>query len=403
MYLWNYISSELAENGQPATTSIGYYDESDNVILFTVNENKWQVKAPAGINTREAMILFMTANVPVLKEFIDGNDTEILFNPSIEDMVPPSPAAVIAQEEAPAAPIEEAPVVQPVAVPSYEEDDDDEIPVTGQPDEDDYYEAAPVAQPEPAPYYEVPVAQPEPEISQPVEMKIVRCEKCGLFYDSAAHLSCPFCKNEEAPVIESPADEFNVEEPEAPAQINNEAETIIDLSNNDVDDIDNIAFAPIPSFSQTATVNFYINDGLYSSVSATDGEEISLGRADFCTIFCAEEKQLSRVHCTIQYNAAENTFCIKDKSLNGIFDFTGSRLPKDTAVIVPAGTRLWVATKAMMIEFVTNTASAPEVPSQEEPAFVPVQPAARNVCNACGGEYGSDALFCPWCGNKLTV
>ena len=356
MYLWNYISSELAENGQPSTSSIGYYDESNNAVIFTLNSNKWMAKLPEGINSREAMLLFMVTNVPILKDFIDESDKINLFNPLIEEMAPPVPEVV--------APPQHEPIVQ------------------------QYSEQTPVQQPE----IELPVEEEN-------EVKVVKCEKCGLFYDSAVYASCPFCAENNSPAIEdNPLPEQNRE-------INNEAETIIDISNESNKDI-GFEYTPVPEIK--ASVSFYINDGLYASVNVTDGEEISLGRADFCTIFCAEEKQLSRVHCTIKYNPENKTFIIRDKSLNGIFDFTGNRLPKDTEIVIPAGTRLWIATKAMMIEL-TVTETAPVVPEDivndnpYDDILITGHPEEQNICPVCGGEYTSDSIFCPWCGNKLTI
>lgn len=301
MYLWNYLSNELAENGQPAIASIGYFDEATNVILFTINEKKWQVVIPEGMHDRDAMILYMAISVPVIKDYLDDNDKERLFDPVITE-------------------------IQPV------------------------------------------VPEPEPEI-EPVSsennMLIVKCDSCGLFYDAAVYSTCPFCKNESETIIET--DE-------------------IGTTGNDDNDI-----------SELATVRFFVNGELHSLVSVGDQETITLGRADDCTISFTEEKQLSRVHCSILYSDTEKAFYITDHSLNGVFDSTGNRLPKDTAVKIPSGNTFWIATKAMSLEL---TAAEEVIASENEVQLIPEQP-AQGFCSRCGGGYTPDSIFCPWCGNRV--
>lgn len=300
MYLWNYLSKEHAENGMSTMASIGYYDKENNVILFTMNEKKWQAVVPEGMTDRDAMILYMAVTVPMTKDFLDDNDKARLFSPVITEIMP----------------------------------------------------VVPETQPEP---------DPEPEENK---MLVVKCETCGLFYNAAAYQSCPFCKNESDTIIET-TDEIEI------------------TSNED------------KAVEELATVRFCINGDLHSFASVSDGETITLGRANECNIYCEEEKQLSRVHCTIEYCDSEKAFNITDRSLNGIFDEAGNRLPKDTTVKVPDNSRLWIATKAMSIEL----SAAKNIKPFSDRAEI-IQP-VQYFCNRCGGEYTPDSTFCPWCGNRV--
>lgn len=53
-------------------------------------------------------------------------------------------------------------------------------------------------------------------------------------------------------------------------------------------------------------------------------------------------QNVSNIHCSIRYNAATNTYLVKDHSMNGTF-VNGIRLQKDVAMEFPAGTVLSLA------------------------------------------------------------
>ena len=53
-------------------------------------------------------------------------------------------------------------------------------------------------------------------------------------------------------------------------------------------------------------------------------------------------QHVSNIHCSVRYNAAHNSYIVKDHSTNGTF-VNGARLPKDTAMEYPAGTVLTLA------------------------------------------------------------
>ena len=430
MYLWNYLSREIAENGRPEVASIGYYDSGNNVILFTVNESKWSVAVPEGMTDRDAMILYMVVTVPIIKDFLDEADKARLLNPVVNEIMPATPETVAASApaEAPAQeeaaveePVEEAPVqeepVQSIEAFNEEEDgvyitlqdpvDEDEIfgeeekeeaqaepayvpaaePVQAEPA---YVPAAEAVQAEPAyepaaepvqaaPVY-APVAEPDytpapeqtPVQQEPAQLnnyQIVRCENCNLFYDSGNYSYCPFCKSE--------------------------AETVIQIEDTDADVSENDAEEKV------ATVRFMFNGQLHSFAKVADGDTITLGRADNCDICIPEEKQLSRIHCSFQYSDREKAFYVTDLSLNGVYDPSGTALPKNTPVMIPDNGMLWIATKAMSVELdAAGNSIAPAVYQEVEEPVAPAAPTKR-ICSNCSGEYNPDSTFCPWCGTRV--
>jgi predicted amidophosphoribosyltransferase len=57
----------------------------------------------------------------------------------------------------------------------------------------------------------------------------------------------------------------------------------------------------------------------------------------------------------------------------------------------------------MMLELKAPETVPVVVPAPEEDVLITGQVQEQNICCVCGGEYTSDSLFCPWCGNKLTT
>lgn len=219
---------------------------------------------------------------------------------------------------------------------------------------------------------EIPVEE-EPYIEEAPEdndVNVIQCSKCNFFYDSNAYEKCPFCPEE-------------AEESDEPATV-------------------------IQTQATPASAALSVNGNTYATTDIADGQIITVGRSPECSLAYTDEKQLSRVHCEIQYSDAEKAFYVTDRSLNGVFDSNGNRLVKDVAIKIAAPNTLFVANKAITLSLIAAE-NAQEVryaePENDEPdeQYQPqneAQPVSC-ICPNCNGAYSADATFCPWCGARV--
>lgn len=84
--------------------------------------------------------------------------------------------------------------------------------------------------------------------------------------------------------------------------------------------------------------------GMYSQydIPMTSGEELVIGRdASKCHLVLQGVK-ISRVHCRIVWNAANNLYYVTDYSSNGTYYMQGNRLPSGQRVAIKAGQQIYL-------------------------------------------------------------
>jgi len=77
-------------------------------------------------------------------------------------------------------------------------------------------------------------------------------------------------------------------------------------------------------------------------VKLPEDQKIVVGKSPSKTNLTIGNPSISNIHCSIRYNAAKNSYKVKDHSTNGTYA-NGKKLPKDTNVECPAGTVLSLA------------------------------------------------------------
>lgn len=76
--------------------------------------------------------------------------------------------------------------------------------------------------------------------------------------------------------------------------------------------------------------------------SLPQDRKVIVGKSPQNANLIINNQNVSNIHCSIRYNAFNNTYIVKDHSANGTF-VNGNRLMKDTAIEYPAGTVLSLA------------------------------------------------------------
>ena len=76
--------------------------------------------------------------------------------------------------------------------------------------------------------------------------------------------------------------------------------------------------------------------------SLPEDRKVVVGKNNQSANMVLPHPNVSKVHCSIRYKAATNSYIVKDHSLNGTF-VNGTRLQKDVAMEFPAGTVLQLA------------------------------------------------------------
>lgn len=95
-----------------------------------------------------------------------------------------------------------------------------------------------------------------------------------------------------------------------------------------------------------------ILDGSKRGVTATieDGQTIKIGRSmiqsDFVLDYISE---ISRIHCTLSFNARERLFYLTDMSANGTFFDTNERLLKERVYKIPSGQKFFLVRRDCML------------------------------------------------------
>ena len=89
--------------------------------------------------------------------------------------------------------------------------------------------------------------------------------------------------------------------------------------------------------------------GVGSCVSIGSLERIRIGRYEKDSELALPSRNISRLHCTVEYDGMKNMYIITDFSTNGTF-IGGQRLPKGIPVLFPPGTVLMLAGNDNLIE-----------------------------------------------------
>lgn len=89
--------------------------------------------------------------------------------------------------------------------------------------------------------------------------------------------------------------------------------------------------------------------GVGSSVTIGSLERIRIGRNSKDSELALPSRNISRLHCTAEYDGMKNMYIITDYSTNGTF-IGEQRLPKGIPVMLPPGTVLMLAGSDNQIE-----------------------------------------------------
>lgn len=89
--------------------------------------------------------------------------------------------------------------------------------------------------------------------------------------------------------------------------------------------------------------------GTFATIKGND--IIKVGRSKIgCNLSMDYDSNISRVHCTVQYNRRRRCFQVTDYSTNGTFLENGSRLPAQKTVNVQINSRIFLASPGNMIQ-----------------------------------------------------
>lgn len=76
--------------------------------------------------------------------------------------------------------------------------------------------------------------------------------------------------------------------------------------------------------------------------SLPEDRKVVVGKSSQSANMVLAHPNVSKIHCSIRFKAATNSYIVKDHSLNGTF-VNGVRLQKDAPMELPAGTTLTLA------------------------------------------------------------
>lgn len=146
----------------------------------------------------------------------------------------------------------------------------------------------------------------------------IKCSKCGLLhevhsYKEAENVVCPKCK--------TPLGKVDAQQPTTNTKITEKTDG--------------------------STGIIQVSSGTMQGVSITikDGETIYLGKDKkyASIVFGAEYKNVSRIHCSVTFDAKANKYYVTDSSLNGTYFATKQRLEKGKRTPVNVNTVLLLA------------------------------------------------------------
>ena len=94
-----------------------------------------------------------------------------------------------------------------------------------------------------------------------------------------------------------------------------------------------------PSTAQNGAVEGVSGDYAGAVINLKPGEKILIGRdATVCNIIlAADRKDISRRHCSVQYDSYTDSFKVTDMSSNGTY-VNGQQMVKDQETQLPVGT-----------------------------------------------------------------
>lgn len=102
----------------------------------------------------------------------------------------------------------------------------------------------------------------------------------------------------------------------------------------------------------------YALNGMYQGASFElgDMEEISFGRenTDCQIVFDQFNTDISRKHCTVRFNAQDNTYIVTDYSRNGTFTSEDHRLQPSVPVALTIGTIIFLGNRENMFRLGLN-------------------------------------------------
>lgn len=80
--------------------------------------------------------------------------------------------------------------------------------------------------------------------------------------------------------------------------------------------------------------------GIYQGavIELSYGEQMIIGRDEKSCNLVIDDKEISRKHCAISYQASQNCYYVTDYSTNGVFLGSGQELKKETSVSLQPGT-----------------------------------------------------------------
>lgn len=89
--------------------------------------------------------------------------------------------------------------------------------------------------------------------------------------------------------------------------------------------------------------------GAFAAINGND--ILKVGRSKIsCNLSMDYDSNISRLHCTVQYNRRRKCFEVTDYSTNGTFMENGSRLPPQKTVSVPVNAKIFLASPENMIQ-----------------------------------------------------
>ncbi len=98
-------------------------------------------------------------------------------------------------------------------------------------------------------------------------------------------------------------------------------------------------------------ITVHSGEGAGASITLGMLETVSIGRNERSCDLIIPSRDISRVHCTAEYDAEKCAFIITDRSMNGVY-IDGQRLPKNIPVILPSGTILYLANNMHSIRLI---------------------------------------------------
>lgn len=138
------------------------------------------------------------------------------------------------------------------------------------------------------------------------------------------------------------------------------------------------------------------NSGEYAGaeIEVGENETVVIGKnPELCNIVLMNDK-LSRIHCTVKFNAEQSLFYVIDLSSNGTYFADGSRLAKNIETLIPAdsNTVLYLGDKTNSFGFKVKREETVQEEAKKTADQTAVQPSAPMPVPVPTG------MCCPHCG-----